>query len=48
MLFVLLFYFSFYFFFFCKMFVGIITENPHETSTSPLGQLRGLTACCIC
>ncbi|MCG7218662.1 hypothetical protein ACMBCN_02870 [Candidatus Liberibacter asiaticus] len=30
------------------MFVGIITENPHETSTGPLGQPRGLMVCCIC
>lgn len=32
---------------FSSMFVGIITENPHETQTRPLGQPRGLTACCI-
>ncbi|MCG7218390.1 hypothetical protein ACMBCN_01180 [Candidatus Liberibacter asiaticus] len=31
-----------------EMFVGIITENSHETLTCPLGQLMGLTACCIC
>ncbi|MFU0443790.1 hypothetical protein ACMBCN_03250 [Candidatus Liberibacter asiaticus] len=30
-----------------RMFVGIITENIHETSTCPLEQPRGLTACCI-
>ncbi|MFU0443639.1 hypothetical protein ACMBCN_02450 [Candidatus Liberibacter asiaticus] len=30
------------------MFVGIINENHHETSTRPLGQPRGLTAYCIC
>ncbi|MFU0443560.1 hypothetical protein ACMBCN_02035 [Candidatus Liberibacter asiaticus] len=33
---------------FFGMFVGIITENSHETSTHPLGQPRGLTTCCIC
>lgn len=32
---------------FSSMFVGIITENPHETQTRPLGQPRGLKACCI-
>lgn len=32
---------------FSTMFVGIITENPHETQTRPLGQPRGLKACCI-
>lgn len=32
---------------FSAMFVGIITENPHETQTRPLGQPRGLKACCI-
>ncbi|MCX2959068.1 MAG: hypothetical protein N6V49_09995, partial [Serratia symbiotica] len=26
---------------FFGMFVGIIIENPHETSTRPLGQLMG-------
>ncbi|MCG7218660.1 MAG: hypothetical protein K6253_02520 [Candidatus Liberibacter asiaticus] len=30
------------------MFVGIITENPHEISTRLLGQPRGLMVCCIC
>ncbi|MCG7218281.1 hypothetical protein ACMBCN_00490 [Candidatus Liberibacter asiaticus] len=31
-----------------RMFVGIINKNLHKTSTHPLGQPRGLTACCIC
>ncbi|MCX2956721.1 MAG: hypothetical protein K7J15_02995 [Candidatus Regiella insecticola] len=31
-----------------RMFMGIITENLHETSTRSLGQPRGLTVCCLC
>ncbi|MCG7218244.1 MAG: hypothetical protein K6253_00225 [Candidatus Liberibacter asiaticus] len=42
------FIFLFLFCLFCRMFVGIITENFYETSTHPLGQPRSLTACCIC
>ena len=32
----------------CRMFVGSIAENPHETITRPLGGPRGLKAYCIC
>ncbi|MCG7218312.1 MAG: hypothetical protein K6253_00645 [Candidatus Liberibacter asiaticus] len=45
-------YFQFCYFFFSftfnRIFVGIITENIHETTTLLLGQPRGLKACCIC
>ncbi|MFW4371524.1 hypothetical protein ACMBCM_04320 [Spiroplasma sp. K1] len=44
----LFYYYYYYYYYYFGMFVGIITENPHETSTRPLGQPRGLTACCIC